>query len=38
MCLTLSVVAMPTAQGNAVRREFVWDSTKPVATLPLLLK
>ena len=37
-CLTLSVVAMPTAQGNAVRTEFVWDPTEPVATRPLAMR
>ena len=29
---------MPTAQGNAVRTEFVWDSTEPVATRPLVMR
>lgn len=38
MCLKLGVVAMLTAQGNAVRRAFVWDFTKPVATLPFSLR
>ena len=37
-CLTLSVVVMPTTQGNAVRTEFVWDPTEPVATRPLVLR
>ena len=37
-CLTLSVVAMPTAQSNAVRTEFVWDQTELVATRPLVLR
>ena len=37
-CLTLSVVAMPTAQTNAVRTEFVWDPTEPIATRPLAMR
>ena len=37
-CLTLSVVAMPTAQGNAVRTEFVWDPTESIATRPLVMR
>ena len=36
--LTLGVVAMPTTQGNAVRTEFVWDPTEPIATRPLAMR
>ena len=28
---------MPTTQGNAVRTEFVWDPTEPIATRPLAM-
>ena len=37
-CLALGVVAMPAAQGNAVRTEFVWAPMEPIATRPLALR
>ena len=36
--LTLGAAAMSAAQGNAVRTEFVWDPTAPVATRTLAMR
>ncbi len=36
--LTLGAAAMSAAQGNAVRTEFVWDPSEPVATRPLAMR